>query len=332
MKLNRNHTRAIIAAALVGCFFESTRADVLHGVGAIGDSLLVPTIDNSPIVILQSARGLNFGPSFSYDFAQFGATSSSALVPGGQVDQMVAQVTAGNVTLGIIYASATYDLLPNGAAIANGSLSGVALANFESGLVQNIEAAASSVLTAGGKVVLSGYADAVDSPASAAVAADPTMKARAEGAINAIDTQLLTFAGSKGIPFVNLFALEKSIFDSGSFVVGGVSISLTQVGDDPHDFFTGPLDSGTIVRAEIANLWLEAMNKGLGTNLSLLTDQQILSLAGIGNEYTGAETFSTAANLSQFVTPEPSSLTLLAVGISIATACRVRQSRRRWRR
>jgi hypothetical protein len=321
--------RALISAALFGCLLNSAAyaSDVLHGIGATGDSASGAATPNSPPVILQSMRGLNFGPGLSYDFAQFGANSSNVLLPGSQVDQLVTQVTAGNVTLGFISASIN-DLLPNGAAIANGSLSGPALANFENTLVHNVETAANSVLAAGGRVVLSGYANAVDDPGSAAIAADPTMKARAEGAIDAINSQLSTFADSKGIPLINLFALEKSIFDSGSFVVGGVSISLTQVGPDPHDFFVDSLNAGTVIRAEVANLWLEAMNKGFGTNVPLLTDQEILTFAGIGNEYNGVNSFSTAANLSQFATPEPLSMTLLAMGL-FAFGCRALAHRRR---
>jgi hypothetical protein len=98
--------------------------------------------------------------------------------------------------------------------------------------------------------------------------------------------------------------------------VGGVQISLTTVGTDPHDFFVDNVHPGYIGNAMISNLWMEAFNVAYGTHLTLFTDQEMLAMAGITG-YTG-ETFSPNmdyASLIQFTAvPEPATGILLLLG------------------
>src|SRR5689334_12102307 len=79
------------------------RADILHGLGVMGDSGSVSSPSYKWPVQLQTNRGLNFGGAgLPYDHAVSGATSSS-LLTGHQNTQMAADVTAGKVTLGMIF-------------------------------------------------------------------------------------------------------------------------------------------------------------------------------------------------------------------------------------
>ena len=290
-------------------------ADVLHGVGNIGDGGATASGLKYP-VMLATERGLNFGPGYSYVFAQGGGeTSSSVLDPGGQVDQLVAAVQAGDVTLALM-SIGDNDWLGVAGSIADGSLSGVALQNGVNSLVNNITTAVNSVLAAGGSVVLGGFSNITDSPAAAAIYANPVARANLENALSAADNQLIAYAASVGIPFIDFFGLEKAVYDSGSFVVGGVNINLHTTGPDPHNFFQDSVNAGTVIRGEVANLWLQGINEGYGTSIPLLTDQEILNLAGIGNEFV-AETFAPATNFGDYtvVVPEPSGMTLLAIGL-----------------
>ncbi len=313
-----------------GCFLAATaRADVLHGVGNIGDGGGTASPLKYPGMLV-SERGINFGgPTFPYVFAQIGASSSSVLNPGNQVDQLVGQVQTGNVTLALM-SIGDNDWFPVAQDIATGALSGPALTSFQNLVVGNIESAVTQVLNAGGEVVLGGFSNITDSPAAAAIYANPTFRANLEGALSAADDQLIAFAAANGIPFIDFFGLEKMVYDSGSFVVGGVNINLHTVGPDPHNFFQDSLNAGTVIRGEIANLWLQAMNEGYGTNLPLMSDLEILTLAGIGNEFVG-ESFAPATSFGDFVeyVPEPSGLALL--GAALATLALVRARRfRRW--
>ena len=143
-------TRRIIGTFAALCLIGATaRADVLHGVGNIGDGGGTASALKYP-GMLNSQRGINFGPGFSYVFANGGADSASVLLPGSQVDQLVAAVQAGDVTLALM-SIGDNDWFPVAGSIANGSLSGVPLQNFQNSVVSNITTAVNSVLAAGGQ-------------------------------------------------------------------------------------------------------------------------------------------------------------------------------------
>ncbi len=317
----------LLLAALVGSFGLTARADVLHGVGNIDDGSAAANVPGTYPVVLQSLRGINFGgTNLPYDYAYAGASSYSVLQPGDADSRLVTQVGAGNVTLAFMSIGAN-DMLDALASVANGSLSGAALTAQENILIGNIETGVNEVLAAGAKVVVGGLSDVADSPSEASLMADPAAKARVENAIANMETQLAAFAAMKGIPFVDFFGLEKAVYDSGHLQIGGVNINLTTAGPDLHNFFQDSLHAGIAIEGEIANLWLQGVNTAYGTNIPLLTDQEILTEAGIGNEYRG-ETFLAAEPMAQFTDfkaiPEPSSIVLLGVGLMALVSRRAR--------
>ncbi|HEX5444231.1 MAG TPA: PEP-CTERM sorting domain-containing protein [Pirellulales bacterium] len=293
----------------------TARGDVLHGIGIVGDGSNAPAANGAPPVIMHTLRGLNFGPSYAYDYGYFGASSSSIIQPGDAVAQLAAQAQAGNVSLALISIGEN-DMFGAVASVADGSLAGAALAAQQAFLVNNIETAVNTLLATGVKVVLGGVSDVADSPNFAAIMADPAAKARVENAIATIESQLSAFAQSNHIGFVDFFGLEKAVYDSGDFVVGGVHIDLHTTGPDPHNFFQDNFNAGVVIRGEIANLWMQGANMAYGAGIPLLTDQEILNYAGITTGYVG-ETFQAANPLASFVTsvPEPSSAALLGVGL-----------------
>src|ERR1700682_1311172 len=121
-----NQIRArFLMLALCACSFSSTtaHADILHGLGGMGDSGSAGSSVNVWPGMLQAHAGLNFGGAgLPYNFAVGGATSSSVL-SGGQHTSLAAQVSAGNVTLGMLLIG-NNDYGGVAGAIANGSFGG----------------------------------------------------------------------------------------------------------------------------------------------------------------------------------------------------------------
>ena len=284
-----------------------TLLSVTSGLGVMGDSATAGSSVTKWPGMLQTYEGLNFGGAgLPYNFAVGGATSGSVL-SGGQDTELAAQVSAGNVTLGmILIGNNDYGAQLN--QIATGTLTGAALTSFQNTIVSNIETATNTVLAAKPQgFILGSVPDITFEPISASLDTNPTEKARVENSISAVNSQLIAYAAARGIPYLNFYGLAGALGGVTQIVVGGVPISLVNTGTDPHDFFLDTVHPGIVGDAIIANLWMAAINKGYGTNLPLFTDQQILGFAGLGSSYTG-ETFSTAVNLSNFVTVTPSSV------------------------
>jgi lysophospholipase L1-like esterase len=304
-----------VAAAFLIWATQAARADILQGLGLMGDSASIHTAAFKWPEVMHTNSGLNFGPNYAYDHAVGGATSATVL-SGGQNTALAADVTAGNVTLGMFlignndYGDAAQSLAND---YLNGTL-GTVLPGFEAGIVSNVETATQTVLNAGVQGFLLGSVpDFLIEPAAASVLTVPDFANQLYASQVAINSQLMTYADAQHIPFVNFFGLESAVAATGQLVIGGVNISLTATGTDPHDFFEDSLHPGYVGNAIISNLWMEAINVAYGTHLPLYSDQQILAIAGLSSEYKG-ETFSTAYNLANYVhftaAPEPNAKNL----------------------
>ncbi len=156
-RVSSSHARLLLGIACVLSAPASVAsADILQGIGVMGDSASIHTAAYKWPEILQANSGLNFGPNFSYDHAVGGATSATVL-SGGQDTKLAADVTSGKVTLGMFlignndYGQNAQSLLT---AYANGTLGSV-LPGFESGIVSNAETATQTVLTPASKAFCS---------------------------------------------------------------------------------------------------------------------------------------------------------------------------------
>ncbi len=98
------------------------RADILDGLGTIGDSGN-GALPGHPVVMMHDLRGLNFGPSYSYVHGTVNATATSVLAPGGQISQLAAQAQSGDVTLALM-SIGDNDWLGVAADVATGALAG----------------------------------------------------------------------------------------------------------------------------------------------------------------------------------------------------------------
>ncbi len=321
---------ALIAALLL-VLPSSAQADILHGLGIMGDSGSVNSPSYKWPVQLQTNRGLNFGGSgLPYDHAVSGATSSS-LLSGHQDTQMSADIGAGKVTLGMIFIGNNDWGSSTGLAIAAGTATPTQQTTFQNAVINNIKTAVNTELTAGVQgFIIGGVEDVTLTPQAMSMTSDPAAIARVRNSISIVNTQVASFAHAHHLPFVNFFGLGDAVATSG-LIVGGVNITLTGSGSNAHNFWLDGLHPGIVGNAIIGNMWMEAMNIAYGTHLALYTDQQILALAGLSASYTG-ETFSTSYNLANYIqytpVPEPSTLVLATLAIPALLWCRFRRARR----
>ena len=296
------------------------RAAILDGLGAIGAGSSRPNATTYP-GLLQTHRGLNFGGAgFPYAFGQIGADSASVLAANNQIDMLVTEITAGNITLANFFIG-NNDYIDVGNDIATGALTGGPLAAHQQQVAANIAAGVNAARNAGAGVVLGGLSNIVHSPAAASIKANPTARALFETALSDGNDLIHAFANSEGIPFINFFDLLSEVYGNGSAQMGGVELVLDGFSTDPHYFWETAFQPGIIVRGAIANLFIQAINDGYGTNVPLLSDLEILTLAGLEGEYA-AETFGAAYAYPSFVTvPEPSGILLAGIGVALVAGC-----------
>ncbi|MGD9722468.1 MAG: PEP-CTERM sorting domain-containing protein [Pirellulales bacterium] len=318
---------SVFAAAQAFCAAAAT-ADVLDGIAAIGAGSSSNAPTNYP-GILQDHRGLNFGgPGIPYAVGYVGADAGEILALGNQVDQTVAQILGGNVTL-VTMTIGDNDYIDVGDQIAAGALAGAALTAFQAQVANDIATGVNELRAAGAAMVLGGFANIVYSPAAADIEAIPIAKARLEGALSGGNDLVRDYANAQGIPYIDFFALQTDVYEAGVAEIGGVNLILTGYGADPHYFFQDPYHAGILVRGAIANLYLQAINAGYGTNIPLLTDLEILTLAGLEDEYVN-ETFNDQYAYPAYVSvPEPSAVLLAGVGLAAVAACATRRRMRR---
>lgn len=308
----------------------TARGDDLHGLGAIGTGIAHAEPTSYP-GLLQSERGLNFGgPTVPYAFGATGATTNSMLYPGSQVDKLVAEANAGNITLAL-FGIGSNDYLNAGDEIIAGTLSGAALDAYHAQVVANFAMATSAVESAGAKSIIGGVGNLIYLPAVQEAALNPAELATFENAVAEGEAQVQAFALSHGIAYIDFYELLTDVYEAGSVQIGGVELILDGYSEtDPHYFWEDHFHVGLVVRGAVANFYLQAINELCGTDIPLLTDLELLTLAGLENEYVG-ETFAAAHDYGDLVDiPEPSTLALAAMGLAavVTVAARGRSRRR----
>ncbi|HEY2838158.1 MAG TPA: SGNH/GDSL hydrolase family protein [Pirellulales bacterium] len=310
---------------------QSAQADILHGIATMGDSSSIKSAPFKFPVMLQNNRGLNFGgTNLPYVHAVGGSTSASMLVGNptpsdpNQPQRVAADVAAGKVSVATLLVG-NNDYGQIAVPLLSGGLTPTELANFETGVVNNIESAVTTVLNSGIQGFLLGsvprtVAEPVVSQYFPSVPPDqlPGIIDLVDSSQERINAQLLDFANAHHIPFVDFFGFEKSLGTADHITVGGVPIALTK-GPDATYFFVDNLHPGYVGNAILSNFWMTALNVAYGTHLTLFSDHESLNMAGLGNQYTG-ETFSNSLNYADFIhfnpVPEPSSIVLAITAIA----------------
>jgi hypothetical protein len=322
-------------------------AGVLDRVGAIGDSLtdesweiegwqlpwggtLEPPYENWVEQLVYAGR-VNFGPfngwGWDYNYAEFGATTDwMPSQASGVVQEQPTLVFMGAGGNDLIYHLADHALLMFGPADGQDPI--VMVPDMVSDAQAAIETIWGTIGSPTGReMVIATAPDIMRSPA--AVTLSPLIldgsDALYRNACLQYNAALEAMAAERGIPVIDMVAfMDDLLGPPGShydaFTIGGAQIDLGQPpaqGDPNYGFLSDGYHPGTVIHGLLANLFVEATNQGFGTDVDLLSDQEILAAAGIPNPLPpGTETFYDVS--AYIIIPEPVSALLLAVGAFLA--------------
>lgn len=245
-------------------------------------------------------RGLNFGPwgtwdeprrnGYEYNWARSGATAES-LISSGQHTGLAKQVAEGKVSYVFLWIGTNDFHFANGTykEIYDGSMSDEALKKKVAGIVANITLAVDTVLAAGPvDMVMVNIGDIGQVPLIRTVYPDAAGRQRVTDAIKSINQQLATMAAQRHVKVVNADDFTLDLFNKidliGDLPVGGESINVLSMGNEPHNWRLEDSAGhpGTVISGLMANfLFVEPFNSAYNTKIPPLTETEILDSAGI---------------------------------------------------
>jgi phospholipase/lecithinase/hemolysin len=279
--------------------FAGTPATSL-GIGFLGDSYtdeyqFYPIRDTAKnyVELLAQQRDLNFGPfsasddnavghhGYAYNWAISGATSSDMITE--ELPGLVKQVHSHKVRIVFMFIGGNdfNALLTSADPLAT-------LGSLQSTVTSNIEKAANEILAASGgaHVVIGNLPDISLLPQGQEAEADgvPAFAMNyLDSAEHSINSAIASYAAAHSrVMVANMQGLFSNLLSNGSFTIDGHAISSTQDGDVPTDaFLADDTHPGTILQAEIANLYVRTVDSGMGLTIQPFSNKQILDAAGI---------------------------------------------------
>jgi uncharacterized cupredoxin-like copper-binding protein len=300
---------------LVRCTYDSTggsdgyslRADTTPpwpGFGAVGDSLTDEYWGGAAstwLELLAAEKDMNFGPQtdwgsprnegYEYNWARSGATSTTMLSEG-QHTGLAEQLDAGAVSCAVL-AIGQNDFAPLTGAyqnISSGFWSQAQIDAFTDGVYDNIETALTTLTAAGGSLVMTNVIDYGLAPITQLLVPSATSRARVTTVLEDLNHRLEDLASQYSVPLVDMFQLAHDFLGTGTSTaaeqIGGVTIQLS-TGLDPHNAFFDGIHPHTILQGAMGNVFLEAFSLGHELDVDSLefTEHELLTAAGIGNEY-----------------------------------------------
>lgn len=323
--MDRRFFTLLIAALLVGAGAQVHAAIV--GYAAMGASDTAGTAyTGSWVPYLANQRGFDFGPGMSYNVA-IGGAKSDTLLTQGQHTAVQFLVQNGNVDVAYLMIGGN-DFFSVATSIANGSLTGAGLTAWAQGVVDNIGVAMDTVLSANPHgMIVAGLPDIGLTPGGIAVFTTPVEFQRIANAADVVNGLLQEEVLARGQVFVDIAAAMRDL-NAAPLVVGGVTIDTVNASADPTHFFQDLRHPAAVGNGLTANLFIEAVNLGFGTNYALFSDLEILTTAGLAGSYTGETSNLPYASYIVTPVPEPSTMVMLALGAVGLTLLRRRPSLR----
>lgn len=296
----------IVATSILLLSTFRAQAEVLTGFGAMGASETQGTnFNGSWVPWLAVDRGLNFGPSQTYNRAVGGATTTT-LLSGGQHTQVATLVQNGNVDMAFLFIGGL-DVPPVAQDILLGTLNVPVWAN---GVVTRITTAIDTVLAKNPDgMVVAGLPDMRLVPGSLELF-PPALVTPIINAIDLVNVQLKSEVLARDLVYVDVASAMQDLYFDG-LTVGGVPINMTVGSTDPRNFYLDDIHPGFVGNGFFANLMLTALNVGYDQSIEPFTDSAILARAGLSSSYTGE---TSNIDYEQYIyvaaVPEPSTLVL----------------------
>jgi hypothetical protein len=284
----------------------------LGGFGILGDSgsdeyraednrggeYATTTLNWMELLVLK--RGLNFGAwgnwgeprrtGYEYNWARSGATTES-LITSDQHIGLAQQVARGEVSHVLIWIGDN-DFAPwNGTyrEIYEGKLSSTELQDKINRVIADITTTTDTILDAGpAQVIIVTVADRGMAPQEQAVFSDPVRRQRVTEVITQVNDGIRTMAEARNIVVVDpaqvLASILAKLDKNSALNVGGVSINVTEKGNDPHHMRLDDGDGhpGTVTSGLMANaIFIEPFNNKYKLGVTPLSDKEILEAADI---------------------------------------------------
>jgi phospholipase/lecithinase/hemolysin len=270
---------------------------VSGGIGVIGDSdsdeyAFYPpdrTTARNYVQLLATLRGLNFGAyttvprpaprgaGYAFNWARSGDTSSR-MMADGQVAGVAAQVAAHKVAT-VIICIGSNDLHQ---ALTAGKPA-VALESLARTLASNITSTVNKLHNAWNqvKVVVATVPDLGLLPGIKAQKFSTSVLAALTKATGEVNARIEALAAANSFVAVADVATElQTMTATPTVTVGGVKINTRVTGDNiNHLFLADGMHYGTVLQGLLANVFVQAMDTTLGSNIRPLTSAEIISAA-----------------------------------------------------
>jgi hypothetical protein len=245
-------------------------------------------------------RGINAGEwgdwgeprrtGYEYNWARSSAISHT-MIAQGQHTGVAEQVARGDVTFVFIFIGANdfSPILGNYQRIYDGQLSDERLQRKIQDAIDDVTLATDTVLDAGalGVAVFLFPHWNMDSRMEQQFSNDAGRQ-RVEDAIDEVNKGLKAMAAERNVLLIDpndyVQELMSQLDENGMLNVGGEWIDFINPGNEPHHARLADKSghAGTVISGLMANKYLlEPLNAAYGTNIPLLTEAEILSLAGI---------------------------------------------------
>ncbi len=317
------HLSAI--AALMACataaFGQGPR------IGAIGDSLSDEYAEESYsyahnwLEQLISTRGIDCGPTAAQagqpantwgeprrtkttnDWARYGADVSDAIAQG-QHTGLAAQAAAGQIDYAIVVIGAN-EFSPQISAyfnIYNGFWSTTTITNYVNTALNDLRTIVTTLQGSGVPIVIANAPDFGMVPAAYTnfLYSNASRRLRVTSAVNQLNTGIRALAEEKGLVLVDMLALQQAIQGThtnlkNTLLLGNTAINLKIKDTAAHTLpYSGFVDDGghphTALQGIFANAMIAALNRGYHAGLDTLSEQDILTNAGL--PYGGSDTLA----------------------------------------
>jgi phospholipase/lecithinase/hemolysin len=324
----RTHIMLLAVSCGVAFTFASAASAQIAGVGVMGDSLSDEYAEGDYsyaknwVQQFVIARGIDFGPTaeeadqpggtwgeprrtqYELNWARSGADSVT-LLSQGQHTGLASQIQPYGISHAVLAIGAN-DFAPvplPGYAYWNiywGFWSNAQKQQYINDVASRIATAMDTVLDEGVQLVLANVPDYGVTPIARSLFPNASRRQNVTVVIAQLNDLIENLAAQREIVLIDVSAIATAIFGTNFeqndiLLIGNVEIYVTESDNEANEFpqsgfVHDDIHPHTTLQGIFANVILEAMNLAYGGNTALLSDAEILAIAGIA--YGGAETLT----------------------------------------